>query len=98
MNSRVSSEVQVTNAHEFELEIIERDQRINELEDQLRSLSDKAHELELEIIGRDQCINELNDLLRSSNEWVHELKCTIADMQRSILWQLLDEISNRLCR
>jgi hypothetical protein len=79
------------NPHEFELKIIERDQRIDELENQLRSLSDKAHELELEIIGRDQCINELNDLLRSSNEWVHELKCTIADMQRSVLWQLLDK-------
>ncbi|MHB8117573.1 MAG: hypothetical protein ACYDHX_02425 [Methanothrix sp.] len=67
----------------------ERDQHINELDDQLRSSRDKAHELELKIIGRDQRINELNDLLKRSNDWAHELKSTIADMQRSVLWQLL---------
>ena len=67
----------------------ERDLRINELENQLRSSRDKAHELELKIIGRDQRINELNNLLKRSNEWADELKSTIADMQRSVLWQLL---------
>jgi hypothetical protein len=67
----------------------DKDQRIDELEDLLRSSNDKAHELELMLIGKDQHINELDSMLRSSNEQVQELECIIADIQQSILCQLL---------
>jgi len=38
---------------------------------------------------RDKRINELEDLLRSSNERADELERIIAEMQQSLLWQLL---------
>ena len=74
---------------ELELKVSERDQRINELDDWLRSSNDKTQELELKVSERDQRINELDDWLRSSNDRAHELNCIIADMQRSVVWQLL---------
>lgn len=56
---------------------------------QLSALSIRAETLRQCIRERDKRINELEDLLRSSNERADELERIIAEMQQSLLWQLL---------
>ena len=57
---------------------------------QLSALSIRADTLRQCIRERDKRINELEDLLRSSNEMADELERIIAEMQQSLLWQLLN--------
>lgn len=56
---------------------------------QISAFTVRVNTLRRCIRERDKRINELEDLLKSSNERADELECTIADMQRSVLWQLL---------
>lgn len=74
--------------------IRERDGRIEELGEELEKAAERAHSLDLAVSERDGRIEELDEYLRQSENHAQQLENEIAEMRRSIVWQLLMRFHN----